>query len=264
MENLNNVLSIETLKTIVPSAFSTSGSPNVSSKYVHISSSQVIEDMMQLGWEVNKATQTKARKKVGFQKHMIVFRNPNIKITSEDNDIVFPQIVMTNSSDATSCFQFHLGLFRLVCENGLVVASKTFNKMSIRHMGYSFETLKSLITQAVEALPLTVDSMNKMKEITLTQIEIEEFVSKALDIRFTPEKAKNIVIDTNELLTPVRNEDMGKDIWSIFNVIQEKLVTGNLNYFNGIKSRKVRPIKNFNQDLQFNSELFELALAYTN
>ena len=57
---------------------------------------------------------------------------------------------------------------------------------------------------------------------------------------------------------------MGKDIWSIFNVIQEKLVTGNLNYFNGIKSRKVRPIKNFNQDLQFNSELFELALAYTN
>jgi len=64
------------------------------------------------------------------------------------------------------------------------------------------------------------------------------------------------------LLTPVRKEDEGTDLWSIFNVVQEKIITGDFDYIVGNKVRKAREIKNFKQDQKINKEMFELALEY--
>ena len=66
------------------------------------------------------------------------------------------------------------------------------------------------------------------------------------------------------LLTPTRNEDAGSDLWSVFNVVQEKILEGDFNYTFGVKVRKARKIKNFSQDLKINKELFNLALEYAN
>ena len=57
--------------------------------------------MEKLGWGVVDAKEVKARKAdtMGFQKHLVVFRNNEIQITSEDGDNVFPQILLTNSHD---------------------------------------------------------------------------------------------------------------------------------------------------------------------
>ena len=37
-------------------------------------------------------------------------------------DTVYPQILLTNSHDGKNAFTFTAGLFRLICENGLVIA----------------------------------------------------------------------------------------------------------------------------------------------
>jgi hypothetical protein len=47
-------------------------------------------------------------------------------------------------------------------------------------------------------------------------------------------------------------------------VIQEKLIDGGFSYNAGTKTRKARRIKNFNQDLKVNQDLFELALEFAN
>ena len=73
---------------------------------------------------------------------------------------------------------------------------------------------------------------------------------------------KRITIDAKELLRPTRKEDEGDDLWSIFNVIQEKLIEGDFNYNAGNRSRKARKIKNFNQDLKVNKELFAMAAEF--
>jgi hypothetical protein len=54
------------------------------------------------------------------------------------------------------------------------------------------------------------------------------------------------------------------DLWSVYNVIQEKLVHGMFNYKYGVKVRKARKIKNFKQDIVLNEKLYDLALAYAN
>ena len=65
-----------------------------------------------------------------------------------------------------------------------------------------------------------------------------------------------------DLLQPTRAEDRGNDLWSVFNVVQEKLITGDFNYRMGSKARKGREIKNFKQDMLINKRLFQTALSY--
>jgi len=220
--------------------------------------------MALLGWGVVDAKEVKARKAdtVGFQKHLVVFRNNEIQITSEDGDNVFPQILLTNSHDGKNAFTFTAGLFRMVCENGLVVSSREFENMKIRHYGYTFEELQETIKTMVEKLPLTVESLNKFRSIELGQDQMIDFAKKALETRFTEDELENIKIDLKDLLTPTRKEDNGSDLWSVYNVVQEKLVQGMFNYQYGVKTRKARKIKNFNKDLELNEKLYDLALEY--
>jgi hypothetical protein len=68
--------------------------------------------------------------------------------------------------------------------------------------------------------------------------------------------------DLEDILNPVRREDYGNDLWSVFNVVQEKIMDGGFQYSSGNKVRKARKIKNFKQDIDLNSKLFDLALQY--
>ena len=289
--NSNSYLSKNELKEIAPSIFSTKPSPEVSKKYSHIPTDKLIDDMELLGWRPIDAKEVKARQKstMGFQKHLVVFRNPDIVINQMPNNIVesstsptgyrktdgtfakknpidtvFPQILLTNSHDGKNAFTFTAGLFRMICENGLVISTNEFEKVSIRHMGYDFEELQKQINKMVERLPLTVESMNKMIETTMDQNSIVKFAKDMLAVSFPEDELRRITIDMDDFITPVRNEDKGDDLWSVFNVIQEKIIEGDFEYTVGTKHRKARQIKNFKQDMDLNSKMFDVALEYVN
>jgi hypothetical protein len=253
---------MEQIKEKAKSVFAEKGAEGTSEKYSHIPTYKIIEDMQLLGWGVTDVKEVKARKNAGFQKHLLVFRNNDIMIDGKDGDIVFPQVLLTNSSDGKNAFTFRAGLFRLVCSNGLVVSTQDFADMKIRHMGYDFEELQKTINTMVEKLPLTVESMNKFKQTQLDEAQIIEFAKKALETRFSEDEIKRIKVDYSELVKPTRKEDEGNDLWSVFNVIQEKVIDGGFEYTAGTKTRKARRIKNFNQDLIVNSKLYELASSY--
>jgi hypothetical protein len=252
-------LNTQEIKQLAPSIYTSTPSSEVSKFYTHIPTSKVIDDMQTLGWGVVKVTQVKARKNQGFQKHLVVFRNPDISIEGQDGDVVFPQILLTNSHDGKNSFTFTAGLFRLICSNGLVISTEKFGKVQIRHMGYTFEKLQTQIYEMVSHLPLTVESMNKMKQIQLDQQAILDFANQAIQYRFP----NQIKIDLPTFIIPVRSEDKGTDLWKVYNVIQEKLMGGGFNYIsNKGKTRKARKINNFQQDLEINKKLFELAYSY--
>ena len=257
-------LSKANIKSLAPSVFSDKPSQDVSSKYTHIPTERVIDDMELLGWKPIEAKEVKARKLStrGFQKHLLVFRNDDVVINGKDGDTVFPQILLTNSHDGKNAFTFQAGLYRLVCENGLVIADTQFEDVKMRHMGYTFEDLQVLIKEMVEKLPLTVESMNQMKAKELEQEQILAFAKEAINTRFTEKEVNRIKIDWDAFIEPVRKEDKGNDLWSVFNVVQEKLIEGDFDYTIGGKARKAREIKNFKQDMKINKELFELALDY--
>jgi len=262
--NSTKVLSKEEIRELAPSVFNTESSPGVSKHYTHIPTERVIDDMKVLGWSVCDAKEVKARKSstMGFQKHLVVFRNPELSITGQNGDDVHPQILVTNSHDGKNSFTFNSGLFRMICENGLVISTVDFGSVKIRHMGYDFEELQTQIKMMVEELPLTVESMNRMESTELGQKEALSLAKEAMDIRFGEEKAKELEFNWEEILEPTRPEDIAQSLWHVFNVIQEKIINGNFTYRSNNKIRKAREVKNFTQDQTINSQLFEKAMEY--
>ncbi len=257
-------LNASQIKERAKSVFTDKAGPSTSEKFTHIPTHKVIEDMEQLGWGVVDAKEVKARAKnsIGFQKHLVVFRNPDVVINGADGDTVFPQILLTNSNDGKNAFTFTAGLFRMVCENGLVVSTQEFENVKMRHMGYTFEELQKQIRAMVEQLPLTVESMNKMKQIQLDEEQAKAFAKKALTTRFEEDQVEAMNFNLDELLEPTRDEDKGNDLWSVFNVIQEKILAGDFTYMSGAKIRKARKVKNFKQDLEINQKLFAMAAEF--
>ena len=247
-----------------PCVFNEKPSNEVSKHYTHIPTSKVINDMRTLGWDVVDAKEVKARKNstIGFQKHLVVFRNPDVQIDGKGGDTVFPQVLLTNSHDGKNAFTFSAGVYRMICENGLVISTTQFEDVKMRHMGYTFEELQSQIKEMVNKLPLTVESMNKMQATELGQKKAIQFAKEALTTRFPKDELKRIKIDYKDLLVPVRPEDEGNDVWSIFNIVQEKIVEGDFTYISGKKVRKARKIKNFKQDLKVNEKLWGIAESY--
>ena len=265
--------SLEELKEIAPSIFTKKGSDKTSSKYTHIPTDRVIKDLELLGWGVVDAKEVNARQDKGYQKHLVVFRNPDVSINKKSTnvdgevfeDIVFPQILVTNSHDGKNSFKFQAGLYRMVCENGLVIADQQFEDYTIRHMGYDFEALQGVINDMISNLDLTVESMNKMRKIELDENQQFEFAKKLLDIRV--EGTDNLYREEQigDILVPQRKEDFGDDLWSVFNRVQENIVEGNFKYYNAKTlgtERQARPIKNFKQDMDVNKKLFSAALEY--
>ena len=258
-----NFKSLEELRAIAPSIFTKKGSDNTSSKYTHIPTDTVIKDLELLGWNVVDAKEVKARKQVGYQKHLVVFRNNDVVINGKDGDTVYPQILLTNSHDGKNSFSFQAGLFRMICENGLVIATKQVENYKIRHMGYDFETLQGVIKDMISNLDLTVESMNKMKETELTEEQTLDFAKQLLETRVAGSKNKFGDEAIADILTPQRKEDKGNGLWEVFNRVQENIVEGNFQYLTpGGKLRQARPIKNFRQDMNINAKMYEQALTF--
>ena len=268
---LDTYITKKQLREICPLAFASEPTnPDVSKKYLFVNTETVIDDLGKLGWLPVQAAQRKSRGNgTIFSKHMVSFQNPDIKITGKDGDDSFPRIIMTNSHDGMQAFKFSVGIFRLVCSNGLVVADEQFSDFKIKHKGYTFAELRDVVTTAVKDLPNKVEVLNEMKSRILTQDEKNKLALDAMLVRAGIEigskKAKKFVYDEEtieDILEPKRDEDKGDDLWRVFNVVQEKITQGEFSAaLKGAKVRKVRKIKSFEKDLKVNKDLFQLATS---
>jgi len=147
-KGLDSYLTKEQVKEVCPLAFAEAPTnPDVSGKYLFVNTETIIDDLAKLGWKPVTAAQRKTRgDSTIFSKHMVSFQNPDIQITSTDGDNAFPRIIMTNSHDGLQSFQFSVGIFRLVCSNGLVVADEKFSDFKIKHKGYTFNELRDVVS----------------------------------------------------------------------------------------------------------------------
>ena len=271
--NLQKFLTEDEIRQRCPLVFATSPTNSkVSEKYTVANTYTVIQDMEKLGWKVVRAAQRRATKKSSgrFSYHMVALQNPDIKITKQvdgGEEIVecFPQIILTNSHDGLSCFQFRVGLYRCICSNGLVISDAELSEFKIRHIYNSFENLRAVVGRILEALPSKVERMSQMSNVLLSEDQKLDFAKKALSIR-KGVKEEELQADEEtykDLLTPVRKEDEGSSLWNVYNVLQEKIVKGGYTTAEeGKKARKVRKVTSFIKELDFSRRIDEVAQSY--
>ena len=249
--------SINDLRKITPSVFTKSPSKKASKEYNHISTTEVLERMDEFGWQINRATEIRPKKKenFGYQKHIIHLRNSNVFIGQSDQEIeMLPEIVLINSHDARSSFKVRTGLFRGACGNGLLIPICNMQTLDVPHRGSDSVQLKYTILCLMERIPIMMGKVDRLMQRQLTRTEKVEIAKDALLARWNYRYTAPI----RELIEPLRDEDRGDNLWILFNVLQEKLIRGN---WNG-SDRKIKAIVDQNRELNINNKLFTIIESY--
>lgn len=270
----DNFMTMDELRKACPVAFKENPTnPKVSDRYVQANTITVINDLEKLGWRPVQAKQCRMKKNSSGVRsfHMIALQNPNVKIEKVNEDgtktiDTYPRIILTNSHDGFNSFKFMVGLFRLVCSNGLVVADNEMVNMSIRHINYSFEELRRVVAEAIKQVPDIVCKMNTMKNTEVTDEQKRELATEVMRIRKGVDEEQKFDIDEDtimDILNPVRKEDDSNDLWTVFNICQEKLIKGGFSA-NGKnnKVRKQRGITSIKKDIDYNQRLWTVAMRY--
>lgn len=265
------VSTIDEIRNHAPSAFSNHESPKLSNRYSFVSTYDILEAFGKINWH---PTYAKQNGKGEFARHMIRLANPELGFIDLKSDKVKPQIVLDNSHNGGSPAQIHMGLFRLVCTNGLVVAMPgMFTSVKLRHIGINLEELKQLMNVVADQYTTVGKHIGEMQECILNNDQREEFVIRAIANReqhvFIKEDGTidvqkvTAIMNPSQIIEPLRGEDKKEDLWTVFNIVQERLVKGEFERrtMNGRKSRP-RGITNATRHIDFNKTLWEIAESY--
>ena len=246
------MITLDQLKSQTPSVFATSPSPKMSDKYVFVPTMDILENFEREGWDLASA------KQVGKGVHSVhELRLRNGQLPKVGDTLV--EAIIRNSHNGTASFQVSAGLHRLVCSNGLTVPTALAESFNVRHSRFDLDEVKRLTESFAGRLPKIEGSVSRMMERQMTIDEKIEFVRKSVNIRFGQDKVLND-LQIVGLLTPNRGEDEGDDLWTTFNVVQEKYVRGGIETTSQRGRRtKLRGLENIMAVNQVNTKLWTLA-----
>lgn len=234
--------------------------------YKHVTSAEIVTAMKGADYALTSISQRRVRKadRNGFQKHIMRFSNRRDLELFRSRETERPEIVISNSHDGTSAVDVLAGIFRIVCSNGMVVKSADFGSLKFPHRGANLtDRVLSGVWQMSQRMPEIEDRMNRFKGIYLSPMSQMDFAFEAAFIRWGGERDEWPVYDPAHLLAPRRGDDIGPDLWRVFNVVQENMTRGGIRGYNREgKIRTVRAIRSPEADLIFNARLWDLADRY--
>jgi hypothetical protein len=263
---------MKNLLDLAPAISAKTESYGLSNRYSFLPTTHVIQDMSRHGWFPVDAKQRKSKYNDLHGKHIVIFENIDHSCL-DSNDKVTPRIILQNSHDGTSSLRFHIGMFRLVCSNGLVVRDGYGESFKIRHMNYSMDELTNKIELLSNNFDNIYSQMNNFSKRILTDEEKLSYALEAALLRY-PDCLDTIYnnngelgeIDYEMLLKPKRGADQGDDLWRTFNVVQERLLSGEFAKVamkkNNLVWQKARSIKAIDKNIKLNQDLWGLTEKY--
>ena len=251
----DRALSNDEIRAAAPSIFADAAHESRSARYTYIPTIDVLDGLRREGFAPFMACQTRVRSegKREHTKHMLRLRHAE-QITGKEAN----EIILLNSHDATSSYQFLAGMFRFVCKNGLVCGD-TVADVRVPHKG---DVAGQVIDGAYEVLhgfDRALESREAMQAITLDAGESEVFARAALSLKYD-DPDKPAPITETQILMPRRIDDHCPDLWSVFNRTQENLIKGGLTgrAANG-RRQSTRPVQGIDTNLRLNRALWLLA-----
>ncbi|MCE0801168.1 DUF945 domain-containing protein [Buttiauxella sp. S04-F03] len=237
----------------VPSVFSEEKHESRSERYTWIPTITVLENLQREGFQPFFACQTRVRdpSKREHTKHMLRLRREG-QITGKQ----VPEIILLNSHDGSSSYQMLPGLFRSVCQNGLI-CGQSFGEVKVPHRG---NVVENVIEGAYEVLGIfdrVEEKRDAMESLTLSAPARQAMANAALRYRFGEEHQP---VTVSQLLTPRRYEDYSDDLWTVYQRIQENLIKGGLAGRNAKGGRShTRAVKGIDGDVKLNRALWVMA-----
>lgn len=246
------------LKRLCPAIFAEQPRDDVSSRYGFVPTIDVIKAMRQNGFVpvFVDSYHRRDEARMDFTKHMIRFRQASAKPLVR-NDIV-GQIVLINSHDRSSQFELRGGMWRLICDNGMMVSEGSHvEPLIVRHTTSAIQGLIEGSESLIKQQRHVFEHVDVMRKTLMTEKSAKLFAEAALSLR--PER--NGVINPFELLNARRSEDEGLDVWRVYNRVQENLMKGGQHGITANNRAVVtRGVSGINADVKINSGLWTLAM----
>jgi hypothetical protein len=253
-------LTNDELMVKAPSVFAQQPWERMSAKYTFIPTIQIIEKMRSEGFVPVAATQSRTRieGKQDFTKHLIRFRDmrngdaPAIRTLGQ----IYPELILTNSHDGASAYKLDAGLFRLVCQNGLMVCDANISQMNVRHSGGADGIIEASY-QIVEEFPKVIDSVQQFGALQLSAPQQKAFAAAALELRYEENEAP---VTPDQVIRPRRTADTDPSLWTTFNVVQENLVNGGIRTYDRETRRRgrTRSVNGISESTRLNKALWTL------
>lgn len=212
-------LTNEQLFRVAPSIFATGKHESRSDRYTYIPTIEVLAGLRKEGFQPFMTAQSRSRieGKSEFTKHML-----RLRPAGQIQNLETFEIILINSHDGTSSYQMLAGVFRFVCQNGMVTGD-TVEDIRVPHRGNITENVIDAACRIVDDFGAVQDSMDSMKGTRLALPEARAFAEAALTIKYD----EDAPITPDQVLLPRRYEDKNKeDLWTTFNRIQENLLKG--------------------------------------
>jgi hypothetical protein len=251
------ILSDDQLRTVAPSIFAAQPWERMSERYKMVPTAEVLDILRGRGFQPVTAGQNRCRieGKGSFTKHMIRLRHEDYLSGGLAVGAEIPEMVLTNSHDGTSAYQFAAGIFRLICLNGMTVQSSDFGNISVRHSGKDdFQNrIIDATYEVVEQADRTMDKVAEWKQIQLSPPQREAFAAAVLEVKGTKTATPAQVVQ------PRRSSDHDANLWVTANVIQENVMRGGIRGFATTGRRTTtRPVKSVSEDLRINKAIWTL------
>jgi hypothetical protein len=249
-------LSLDAIRQQAPAVFAPSADEHRSLKYTFIPTERVLTGLMQAGFVPVEARQTQTRAASPLHaRHVVRLRRRFETVELRDS---IPELVFLNSHDGTSAYQLRVGLFRVICTNGLIVSRGAFPTFSVAHRGNVVDDVVAHALGISERFEVLAAQVERMEQRRLFKDEQIHFAERALTLRY-PDPAQ-AGMAASQLLNCRRVEDAGDDLFSILNRCQENLLRGGLSRrsVNG-RLLRTRRITSIREDLRINSALWDIA-----
>ena len=251
-------ISMDRAKVMAPAIFATEPASYINQKlYTFTPTTGIIDQMNAQGWQLTKVQQSQSKSELrkDYGIHIVRFQHPDIYIKDGNGGVeARPEIVVINSHDGTKPLQFEAGLFRLVCENGLVLKTQDFGGFKERHTKFTLDSLKTKIDEKMSIMNKTVGTISKWAEKEMTAAERRLFATAALALRISGDRQAE-EYEIMEILNPRREADKANTLWHTFNRVQENLIKGGYQ----MNNRTARAITNPMEDMVLNQGLWQIA-----
>lgn len=252
-----DALSLDVIRRNAPAVFAHAAHERTSPKYTFIPTERVLEGLMGAGFVPVQASQAKTRHPDREQhaRHVVRLRRRFETIALRDS---IPEIVFLNSHDGTSAYQLRMGLFRVVCTNGLIVSRAALPAFYVTHRGNIVDEVVAGALNLAEQFDELAASVDRMEQRILDLTEQVGFAQRALALRYPDVTTSGM--QPSQLLTCRREEDDGPDLWRVYNRVQENLLRGGLSRRAATgRLTRTRRITSIREDVRLNSALWDVA-----
>lgn len=277
------------------------GSDKTSKRYQPIATSNIIETLTDNGYHVNKIVAPQYRKEENalFNTHLVRLTDLDSLNELKTLKKEVPEILIKNNLNGQASLEIMLGIYRMVCSNGMILGDQFFN-YKVAHKGKDFtgRVLNGVIA-AHERFNMVKKLISDLKAINLNADELfyyrKDLMSEVIKPMIIESNTKGKVIDVKILsnFNPKRKEDLAHDAWTVFNRYQEYVIRGGIKFEKTIevkpelktpsqemfrevfkenllahdlqvKRGTTREVKSINKDKKLNTAIFDHAIKYFN